>query len=97
MSSQPPIPLFCAECGDIFHPKREHQVYCSLACNQRHHRRRLLGGLKLYDAAMKWRIERPCGALGDLTFIADELAHIERGLRDTRRARINELQRDKRA
>lgn len=88
----PPRPRHCAECGELFYQKREHQIYCSLKCNKAHHKRRLLGGLKLYDAAMRWRIERPCGALGDLTFIADELAHVERGLRDARRARVTALQ-----
>lgn len=69
---------YCAECGHPFYPTRVDQIFHSRPCKIAKHQRRINGGLKLYDAAMPWRIERPRGALVELTAVADQLAAEER-------------------
>ena len=89
----PPRMDFCAECGNPFHAHAGGplgKLYCSRPCQLARNARRTHGGYKLYDAVMQWRIERPDGALGDLTALADQLAHEERKIRDRRCARIKE-------
>jgi hypothetical protein len=48
----------------------------------------MLGGLKLYDAAIQWRIERPKDALSDFTALVDALANDERERRRKRKEAI---------
>lgn len=95
----PPDHKLCDECGTPFYPKRCDQIFCSIACKATRHKRRSQGGAKLYDAVMKWRIERPKEAMAELTFIADQLAHEERQLRKKRdeAARIAEKEMKRRA
>ena len=89
-----PALRFCAECGHGFYPKRHDQTHCVAACNRAKHKRRILGGLKIYDAAMKWRIERPNGALSELGAIVDDLAHEERVLREKRQKVIAAIKKE---
>jgi hypothetical protein len=55
-----------------------------------HNGRKLNTAVALYDAVMRWRIERPKRALFDLTQLADQLATEERIRRAKRKARIAE-------
>lgn len=90
MTVAPPPLMHCKECGEPFYLTRPDREYCSETCRNTHNQRRITGGLKLYDLAMRWRIERPRGALGDLTHAADLLAQDERERRAARKAVIEE-------
>jgi len=55
-----------------------------------------MGGLQLYDAAMKWRLDNSRakkGLLTELTAVADRLAGEEREIRKVREAKINTTRR----
>jgi hypothetical protein len=104
MADELPLPVrlpkeptlkFCAECGEPFYPTRYDQIHCktkSPDCNKQKTKRRVCGGLKLYDAAMKWRLggTHKKGTMADFTAIADQLACEERLIRNKRDARIAE-------
>lgn len=93
-----PEAIYCVECGAPFYRVRKDQIFCpDKGCRQAYHQRRLLGGLKLYDLAMRWRIEWPAGALGDLTAAADLLAQDERERRKKRKEKIAAYQTEARA
>lgn len=82
---QPPKFVYCDECGKPFYGIRHDQIFCSGACKKARHARRVQGGLKLYDLAMRWRIEQPKDAWGDLTTEVDRLAFDERERRRKRK------------
>ena len=81
----------CLECGELFVRVPVTRKFCSARCTQAHHNRRIMGGLKLYDAAMKWRLDNSRakkGLLTALTAIADQLASEEREIIKAREAKI---------
>lgn len=83
-----PMPIsYCKECGKPFYRTRPDREFCCDTHRNKFNQRRILGGLKLYDAAIKWRIERPKGAISELQFIVDNLAFDER----ERRRKRNEV------
>jgi len=89
----PPI-AFCRECGEQFVQVPYTKIFCSTPCTKRHHGRRIMGGLQLYDAAMKWRLDNSRakkGLLTELTAVADRLAGEEREILKAREARIKKL------
>lgn len=81
-----PPAAFCAECGNPFYRTQPNKIYCGGTCRQRQWNRRVNCGFKLYELAMRWRIERPKGAISDLQHVVDDMAGEERIIRD-RRAR----------
>jgi hypothetical protein len=86
---------YCAECGEPFQRTRPNRDFCSPACQKTHNARRISGGLQLYNAVMRWRIDRPKNALAELTQIADFLASEERSIRLARILRIKQIKREK--
>ena len=82
---------YCAECGEPYARTRWNKDYCSQKCQQGSANRRVKGGLRLYNAAMRWRIERPKDALVEMTQIADQLASEERSIRTNRKKRIEQI------
>jgi hypothetical protein len=89
----PPI-FFCAECGNPDYRTMPNKIYCSETCRQKAWNRRITGGFKLYELAMRWRIDREKGDMAELTGIADQLAADERMLRARRAANIKQHQKD---
>jgi hypothetical protein len=82
---------WCRECGERLVRIPYTRCFCTPACRQTHHNRRVMGGLQLYDAAMAWRLDntrKVKGLLVELTRIADRLASDERELKARRDARI---------
>jgi hypothetical protein len=76
---------YCKECGEPFCQTRSDREFCGEAHRKIFNTRRIQGGLKLYDLAMRWRIERPKDAWGDLTTEVDRLAYDERERRRKRK------------
>lgn len=83
---EPQLPeiSYCRECGGAFYPNRSDTIFCGIPCKTTRHNRRISGGLKLYDVAIKWR-ENP-ESVFFLTQIIDQLVADE----DAIRARANE-------
>src|SRR5215469_17028834 len=91
MAAMTPPVAFCRECGEQFVQVPYTKVFCSTPCTKSHHNRRIMGGLQLYDAAMKWRLDSSRakkGLLTKLTAVADRLAGDEREIRKARDAKI---------
>jgi hypothetical protein len=85
-----PLPIrFCAECGEPFHVTQPNKIYCDGGCRQAAWNRRITGGFKLYDLAMRWRIDREKGDMAELTAAADLFAAEERIIRKRRQANID--------
>lgn len=79
---------YCAECGNRFPMTQPNRIFCDGECRQAQWNRRVTGGFKLYEAAMRWRIDRQKGDMAELTSIADLLANEERFLRKRREDNI---------
>lgn len=80
--------VFCHECGHPFFRTQVTKIYCSGKCRQDAWNRRITGGFKLYELAMRWRIDRPKSGISDLCVVADQLADDERTIRKRRDATI---------
>ena len=88
-----PIPIFfCSECGNPDYRTKINKIYCSETCRQTAWNRRVNGGFKLYELAMRWRIDREKGDMAELTAAADMLAAEERIIRARRDANIKRQQ-----
>jgi hypothetical protein len=85
-----PRPRFCREDGTPFFPVRVDQDFCCPQCRAAFNHRRKLYGLRVIDAALRWRIERPKDALSDLTVIVDRIAEDERERRRKLKETIEE-------
>lgn len=48
----------CAECGALFTPRQDGQLFCSCDCNKAFQNRRAVRGAELYDVFMALRFER---------------------------------------
>ncbi|SRR5260221_420025 len=83
----PPV-YFCAECGNPDYRTQPNKIYCSGTCRQNAWNRRITGGFKLYELAMRWRIDREKGDMAELTAAADMLAADERIIRRRREANM---------
>lgn len=84
-----PLPVFfCHECGNPDYLTKSNKIYCSETCRQAAWNRRISGGFRLYELAMRWRIDREKGDMAELTAAADMLAGEERLIRARRNKNI---------
>lgn len=86
--------FFCHECGNPDWLTKPNKIYCSESCRSSAWNRRISGGFRLYELAMRWRIDREKGDMAELTAAADQLAGEERILR-ARRSKNIEIERAK--
>lgn len=94
MALKAPTVVFCEECGNPFFRNMPNKKYCNDTCRQTQWNRRVTGGFKLYELAMRWRIDRPQGAISDLGAVVDDLAGDERVIRARRDANIKRHQKE---
>lgn len=68
----------CKECGQAFETNRTDRDFCSDACRKTWNNRRMTRGMCIYDAAMKFRVERDKGCFAELCTIIDRYAAEDR-------------------
>ncbi len=62
----------CKECGEDFRQKRADQVFCSMACRHKYHRRAQVRGGRAVELLLQWRKTRgKKGLLTDLAAMVD--------------------------
>lgn len=81
-SPDKPTKRKCAECREVFQPRRHCDVFCSTKCRKAEHNREMTRGKAIYRAVFWWRKHRGSGPgkglFAEVCRIADEWAAEDR-------------------